>query len=123
MKEASTRSLSAESQVSLRVTPVSAGGDQPAVRFDSKSEERPFTVAVTKEQARDIGRFLYTEVDIVALVKCDEEGFIESGTLVSFEPVTDGGSTSAWRSWYAHHASAWDSIADVESELGRGRDE
>jgi hypothetical protein len=115
-------SLSAEAQVSLRATPVRAGGQRPAVRFESKSEERHFTLDVTKEHARHVGRFLYTEIDIVALVRRDEEGLIDSGTLLSFEPVTDDDATSAWRDWYAHNASGWDSIADVESELGRGRD-
>jgi hypothetical protein len=112
----------AEAQVSLRATPLRAGGHRPAVRFESKSEERPFTLDVTKEHARNVGRFLYTEIDIVALVRRDEEGFIEAGTLVSFEPVTDDDATSAWRDWYAHNASGWDAIGDVESELGRGRD-
>lgn len=114
--------LSAEGHVSLRATPVRVGGQRPAVRFESKSEERPFTLDVTKDHARQVGRFLYAEIDIVALVRRDEDGLIESGTLQSFEPVTDDDATSAWRDWYAHNASAWDSIADVEAELGRGRD-
>ena len=115
-------SLSAEAQVSLRATPLRVGGQRPAVRFESRSEERPFTLDVTKDHARHVGRFLYSEIDIVALIGRDEEGLIESGTLVSFEPVTDDDATSAWRDWYAHNASGWDAIADVESELGRGRD-
>jgi hypothetical protein len=115
-------SMSAEAQVSLRATPLRAGGQRPAVRFESKSEERPFTLDVTKDHARHVGRFLYTDIDIVALVKRDEDGLIEAGTLVSFEPVTDDDATSAWRDWYAHNASKWDAIVDVESELGRGRD-
>ena len=112
----------AEAQISLRATPLRAGGQRPAVRFESKSEERPFTLDVTKDHARQVGRFLYSEIDIVARVRRDEDGFIESGSLVSFEPVTDDDATSAWRDWYAHNASTWDPIMDVESELDRGRD-
>ena len=26
----------------------------------------------------------------------------------------------AWRDWYAHNASTWNAVVDVESELGRG---
>jgi hypothetical protein len=113
--------LSAEAQVSLRAVPLRAGGTTPAVRFESKSEERPFTLEVSKELARMVGRFLYSEIDIVALVKRDEEGLIESGRLVSFEPVTDDDATAAWRDWYAHNASEWDTVKDVEGELGRDR--
>lgn len=113
---------SAFARISLRATPVRVGGARPAVRFESKSEDRPFTLDVDREGAPLIGRFLYAQVDIEARVARDEEGFIESGTLIRFEPVTADDATTAWRDWYAHHASEWDSIADVEVELGRGRD-
>ncbi|MDZ4697137.1 MAG: hypothetical protein SGI86_18520 [Deltaproteobacteria bacterium] len=114
-------SLPAEVQVSLRVIPQRVGGIRPAVHLESKSEDRSFTLDVSKEQARQIGRFLYTEIDIVALVKRDEDGFIETGTLTTFEPVTDDDATTAWRDWYAHNAAGWNSIEDVELELGRDR--
>jgi hypothetical protein len=113
----------AEAQVSLRATPVHVGGQQLEVTFDSKSEERPFTLDVTTEQARQVECFLNSaEIEIVALVARDAGGLIESGSLVGFEPVADGDATSAWRDWYARNASGWDSTTDVEAELGRGRD-
>jgi hypothetical protein len=115
-------SIAPESRISLRATPIRVGGSRPAVRFESKSEDRPFTLDVERDRARLVGRFLYSEIDIEALVTRDEEGFIELGRLLGFEPVTDDDATTAWRDWYVRHASGWNSIADVESELGRGRD-
>jgi hypothetical protein len=113
---------SAEAQVSLRAMPVRVGGTTPAVRFESRSEDRPFTLEVSRELARQVGRFLYSEIDISALVRREEEGLIEGGRLLGFEPVTDDDATAAWRDWYTHNASAWDKVKDVEGELGRGRD-
>lgn len=110
------------SRISLRATPVRVGGTRPAVRLESKSEDRPFTLDIDREGARLIGRFLYAEVDIEARVARDEEGFIECGSLIRFEPVTSDDATTAWRDWFAHHASEWDGINDLEAELGRGRD-
>ncbi len=116
------RAEAARARIALRATPVRVGGARPAVRFESKSEERPFTLDVDRDRAPLVGRFLYSDVDIEALVARDDEGFIESGTLVEFVPVTADDATTAWRDWYARHASEWDVIADVEGGLGRDRD-
>jgi hypothetical protein len=107
--------------VSLRATPLRVGGTRPAVRFESSSEEKPFTLYVTKEQARAVGSYLYRPCDIVALVGRDEAGHIEHGELLEFAAVTDDDPSTAWRDWYQSHAQEWDKILDVEEELGRHR--
>jgi hypothetical protein len=112
----------ARETLAVRATPLRVGGTRPAVRFDSASEEKPFTLYVTREQARAVGPSLYRPCDIVAIVSRDDDGHVDHGELLEFIAVTDDDATTAWRSWYQNHAQEWDRIPDVEEELGRHHD-
>jgi hypothetical protein len=113
--------LPAESSLSVRAKLIRVGGTKPAARFESASEERPFTINLSIDLARKIGPFLYRELDIVARVHRDAEGMIEYGELVEFIPVADDDATSGWREWYRDYSKEWDQVKDVEAELGRHR--
>lgn len=113
--------LPAESSLAVRAKLIRVGGTKPAARFESASEERPFTVNLGIDLAKKIGTFLYRELDIVARVHRDREGVIEYGELVEFIPVADDDATSGWRDWYRDYSKDWDQVKDVEAELGRHR--
>jgi hypothetical protein len=85
----------AQETLSLRAVPLRVGGTRPAVRFESASEEKAFTLYVTKEQARAVGPHLYRPCDIVALVRRDEDGHVDHGELLEFAGVTDDDPTTA----------------------------
>jgi hypothetical protein len=113
--------LPAQSSLSVRAKLIRAGGTKPAARFESPSEERPFTLYLSIDLARKIGQFLYRELDIVAKVHRDGEGIIEYGELLEFIPVADDDATTGWREWYRDYSSEWDQVKDIEAELGRQR--
>lgn len=106
-------------RVSLRAVPIRVGGMTPTVHFRSGSELRRFTLTVTEEQARTLGASLYNEVDIVALVARDHNGFIQEGTLEEFHTLDPGDPRSAWEAWFKANAEDWEDVEDVEHELGR----
>jgi hypothetical protein len=114
------------SVVTLRATPVRIGGSHPAVRFRSDSEERAFTLELAGDPgqavdlARSLARFLYAELEIVAEVRRDEDGQIESGYLLEYHELSEGDASEAWLAWYRENASDWEKVKDIERELGRG---
>jgi uncharacterized membrane protein YgcG len=114
--------LPAESSLSLRASLVCVGGAKPAARFESHSEDRPFTLNLSIKFAQEIGRYLYRDLDIVARVHRDADGVIEYGQLQEFIPVTNDDATANWRDWYRDYASEWDKAKDIEAALGRGGD-
>jgi hypothetical protein len=88
-----------------RARPIRVGGKAPAVRFESGSEEHPFTLETSLDDAKAIAGYLYQDLDIVARVQRAPDNRI-SGCLIGFEPLADGDATEAWRSWYRHNAGA-----------------
>jgi hypothetical protein len=86
-----------------RARPIRVGGKVPAVRFESGSEEHPFTLETSRENAQAIAGYLYQDLDIVARIRRGPDGRI-SGELIAFEPLEDGDATTAWRSWYRENA-------------------
>lgn len=85
--------------LAIRATPIRVGGSRPAVRFRSDLEE-DFTLTTSKTIACDIGKYLYKEIDIDAVVHRDSDGLIINGKLTSFEPVVTGDPRAAWIEWY-----------------------
>lgn len=85
--------------LSIRAKPIHVGGEKPTAHFESPFEE-PFTLSITKEDARRLGALLYQDVDIEAEVVRDVEGKIESGKLLTFEVVEDVDPRPAWREWH-----------------------
>ena len=103
--------------LSIRAVPIRAGGKRPAVRFASPFED-DFTLAVTEEQARELGGMLYREVEIEALVSRDSQGRVERGELRSYSLVTDGDPRPAWKEWFKNvGGSDWDQIEDLDPEF------
>lgn len=89
-----------DSQLSIRARPIRIGGKRPMVRFESRLED-DFSLQTTQDTARQLGQFLWREVDIEAKVTRDVDGTIAGGTLISFEPVDeDADPQTAWRDWY-----------------------
>ncbi len=107
--------------VSLRATLVRVGGETPMVRFESGSEERPFSLEVTRDTAKRLAAYLYGELDIVAHVTRDADGHIDGGTLDEFHAVSEGGAVDSWREWHRENVKQWDEVEDIEGEIGRGR--
>lgn len=85
--------------ISIRAIPIRIGGNRPAVRFHCESEDE-FTLTATQQKAREIGPYLYREIDIEALVQRDADGAIVGGQLVSFEPLSESDPRPAWREWF-----------------------
>lgn len=108
-----------EAQTTLRVQVERVGGAQPKLRVRSTSEDA-FTLSVSKELARKVGPHLYKEVEVTALISRDEDGTIEGGELLSFAPVNEGDALSAWQDWFQENASEWNTVEDIDKELGRG---
>ena len=109
-------------RIALRAALVHLDEGRTAGRFQSGSEDRPFTLAVDEDCIRSLAGYLDSELDIEAVVSRDEGGTIVDGTLIGFSPVIPGDTGAVWRAWHSSHASDWDEIEDVERELGRGQD-
>lgn len=106
---------------SIRAELLSLGGDDPKARFRSRLDGE-FAVQVTKEQARKLGPILYRWADLRVKVERDARETIVSGTLVDFEPVESGdaeGTIVAWEHYHRTHVSGWDTVIDIEKDLGR----
>lgn len=105
--------------LSVRATPIRLGGTRPAARFESRSEEKQFSLEITREVARELGKYLYRPIDIVARVERDSDGNIEYGVLQEYHAVSEDDPTVAWREWFHDHAAEWNSVDNVEARLGR----
>lgn len=90
--------------ITRRARPIRVGGKTPAVRFESGSEEYPFTLETTIDIARAIAGYLYQDLDIRARVHRNPDNRIAGGRLISFEPLDEGDATEAWRAWYRQNA-------------------
>jgi hypothetical protein len=101
-----------------RARPIRVGGKAPAVRFESGSEEHPFTLETSRENAQAIAGYLYQDLDIIARIHQRPDNRI-SGELIAFEPLDDGDATAAWRSWYRQNAGA-DHSNSIFDEQGAG---
>lgn len=106
--------------VDLRALVIGAWGqDQPFAEFASPSEERPFTLRVSKSEAAALGRNLYGAVDLCATVTRDERGNIQRGKLDEFTPVEEGDSLASWQEWFRSAGAGWSDVTDIEGDLGR----
>lgn len=76
--------LDVDETVDLRVRVIGVGGDKPRVRFASDSEPAPFALAVKREVAKELGRHLYDESDVTAIVRRGPDGQIRTGRLFEF---------------------------------------
>jgi len=88
------------------------------VRFESGSEEHPFTLETSKEDAQAIAGYLYQDLDISARIHRGSDNRI-SGELIAFEPLDDGDAATAWRSWYRQNAGE-DHATSIFDEHGAG---
>jgi len=99
-----------------------AGAPHPHVRMESRMEARYFSLVTTQEQAKRLGKFLLSEVEIQASVLRDADGNIETGLLIDFEPLDAGIDTiTEWQKWYQTTASEWNDVENIEAELKFGR--
>jgi hypothetical protein len=113
--------FSNDATISLRAVPLSVGGKtKTKATLRSGSEEREFVLVITVDQAKQLGKFLYEPLDIVAKVRRADDGSIKEGHLLEIHPLE--GSRAAWKDWYKSSAEEWDSVEDLEKELGRNGD-
>lgn len=103
--------------VSVRATLIGVGGKRPRARFSSESESDEFSLDITQEMARDLGPYMYREIDIVGTVYRDETDAIRGGELEEFFPLEEGSVRDAWRSWVKENAPRWFELEDVDAEL------
>jgi hypothetical protein len=109
--------------VVLRAVPVRVGGSSPTSRFSAGGEPRPFTLALAdRAQARELGRFLYQEIEIQAEVLRSSSGAIEQGSLLDFSPLEAGDPIAHWREFLKEGAKDLEGVVDLEEELRRGDD-
>lgn len=105
---------------STRARLIRLGGAEPAARFQAKTEDGEFTLSLPDEAvAQGLGPHIYSILDIVMRVARNEDGEIESGELIEFHPVGSVGATEAWREWFKPHSPYWDTVDDIERDLGR----
>lgn len=113
--------LDVDETVDLRVRVIGVGGDQPRARFASDSEPTPFALAVKREIAKELGRHLYDEIDVTAIVRRDPDGQIRKGRLLEFFPLSDEAPGPAWIQWARENVIAWGD-EDGESDGNGQRD-
>lgn len=103
--------------INRRARPIRVGGKSPAVRFESGSEDYPFTLGASMNDAITIAGYLYQDLDIIARIYRGPDDRIMSGHLIAFEPLEGGDATEAWRSWYRQNAGDYleKSIFDEQS--------
>ncbi|MCK5798395.1 MAG: hypothetical protein KAI47_14490 [Deltaproteobacteria bacterium] len=92
------------STLAVRAQVVRVGGANPAARFTSGDEKDDFTLEMDREMAARLAGWLYTEVDIEAIICRHASGGIKSGTLTSFHPLEDVDPLEAWGAWAEAHA-------------------
>jgi hypothetical protein len=102
----------------LRVKPIRVGGGglEPTARLVSTSEPLPFVVALSEDDARKLGGFLYLDVDVELELCRDANGHIEKGRVTKIIPLTAVEPLVAWRAWFSENAAGWE---DVGEALGR----
>ena len=106
--------------ISMRATVMAVGGKtKPKVTFDSIAEDRQFTLTATKEMAKQIARYLYDEVDIVAIIERDTYQRILDGELREFHVLQSDDPIGVWDKWYAENNQEWSQVDNVEEEIGR----
>jgi hypothetical protein len=105
----------------LRAMLIAVGGKQPTAKFTSKSEgTRPFTVQLAdRPTAQKLGALLFKEMDVEVRVGRDPEGRIVTAELLDFRALTGADPLESWRAWFQAAAGEWDSIDDIDTELGR----
>lgn len=120
-EQSTVRAQPLRSVTTLRAVLIAVGGKQPTAKFTSKSEgTRPFTVRLADiPTAQKLGAVLFQDMDVEVRVERDEEGLIVAGELVDFTPLTSSDPLASWRAWFKTAASEWDSIDDIDKELGR----
>lgn len=89
-----------DSILSVRATLMRVGGNDPVARFSSPIEAAPFTLRVSKQQAKELGHLLYQSVDIEARVARDAEGGIARGKLDRYARMDEGDPVELWGAWY-----------------------
>ena len=107
----------------IRATVLRVGGLRATVRLKPVLEQHTFTAFVEREQAKELAKHLYCDVDIVIRAARTDDGNIDADTcrIVEFTRVTDDDPADAMRKWFKPYAEYWDKVEDVEQEL-RGRD-
>lgn len=111
--------------VELRVSVYRVGGTPPRISLVS-DVDGGFTLSIDRDHAEKIAKFLYREVDIVAMVARAEDGTITDGKALQFfaldDDVPEGEEAKFWRDWFAKVGSEWDEVDDIELELDRNRE-
>lgn len=109
------------SLTTLRAMLIAVGGKQPTAKFTSRSEgTRPFTVRLPDiPTAQKLGALLFRDMDVEMRIERDPEGLIIGGELLDFTALTADDPLASWRTWFKTAASEWDTIDDIDKELGR----
>ena len=98
------------------------GVDPSTARFSSGSEESPFSLRVSTEQAELLGQHLNKDLDIQFTYRRGRTGRIEEGYIEQVYPMEVDDDGTQWRGWLTETGRHWNEIDDQLEEVGRRDD-
>jgi hypothetical protein len=114
--------LMPQTRTTLRARLVRIGVAPINAKFESASEADPFTLHITREQARKYSQYLDQPVDIEVTIKRGLLGNIVDGVVHELHPMDENVSDDAWLDWLTKNGRHWNDIPDHLKELGRTDD-
>jgi hypothetical protein len=114
--------LPPSARTSLRVKLVDIGVEPARARFISGSEDGPFSLTVSVEQAEELSRYLNKELDLEFTCRRDRFGKIEDGIIIQHFPMESEDGGEDWLRWLTESGKHWDDVNDPLEELGRRDD-
>lgn len=104
-------------RTTLRVRVLGAWGRR--ARFEAGCEARPFSMWVTRQQARELRGLVGEEVDLELSHGRDARGTISGGRVYAIHRLQDDASGESWRRFFEEAGRAWEGVPCVACELGR----
>ena len=106
----------------LRVKVLDVGVSPSRVKFESGSEDDPFSLEVTTELAEELGHFVNKELDLVFKHRRNRQGRIEDGEILEYFPMEVDDTGEGWLKWLTENGRHWSGVEDPLEELGRRGD-
>ena len=85
----------------VRVLVIRAGGVAPAIRVENVLfPERKFTIKTTREEAIELSKFLYRQIEVRIIARSDGDNYSDA-QLIEYDEVDDtSNAREAWTKWY-----------------------
>ncbi len=106
----------------LRVKLIDIGASPARARFESGSEEHPFSISVDLEMAEKLSKHFNRHLDLEFTYRRDRQGRIEDGRIIEFFPMEADDNGEEWLSWLKENGKHWDDVDNALEELGRRDD-